>query len=497
LANEEKIDDPKEEATYEEDPSQFVDEDWNSDSEGKDSIVQVDKSSDDLRAMIQIFPPIGNGKHITDGMIHRALEQTNIKHGLDKAAISKAAKDRDYLKPIQIAKGTPPVDGQDAQLIFHYNKYRNEQDRSISNLNKVDYKELGNVINVHTDDILLEKIPATIGIEGQSVTGKLIRQNKGKDLRIRGSKGVRTSEDNLRFYSEVEGQVIFRNSEVRVESIYETESVGAKTGNIRFIGSVVISSIVEDGYTVEAEGDIRIGGEVGASTIKARGDITIGGGVLGGNRAVIDSDEGNIYCKFIQDAKINAGQDIFIEEYLRNSYVRSGNLVELTTDNKERGFITGGKTFAVKKIVCNNVGNEAEIRTELSAGVDGKLLAEIAELRKTFDHSVPELVNTTKVLLQLQKIRVANKVLDKKHKALLMTMLRKLLTIRNDNTILLENFQDMLIRGQSDGKASIRVKNTCHRDVRISVGGIQYSNQEKRNNVLFRNKDGTVRPIML
>jgi hypothetical protein len=98
---------------------------------GKDAEVGVEKSTDELRATIQIFPPVGKGSHVTKEIIHDALKTTKISYGIDEAAIEKAVENQEYLKPIQVALGTPPVDGQDAQIIYHYNRHRKEQDRSL------------------------------------------------------------------------------------------------------------------------------------------------------------------------------------------------------------------------------------------------------------------------------------------------------------------------------------------------------------------------------
>jgi uncharacterized protein (DUF342 family) len=464
---------------------------------GKDAEVGVEKSTDELRATIQIFPLVGKGSYVIKEIIYDALKTTKISYGIDEAAIEKAVENQEYLKPIQVALGTPPVDGQDAQIIYHYNRHRKEQDRSLQNIKRIDYKELNMIINVKEDDLLIEKIPATIGSEGKSVTGKVLRQTKGKDMKIRGSKGVRPSDDGLRYYAEIDGQVIFRNSEIKVEPIFETEVVDAKTGNVRFIGTVVVKSIVEDGYTIEASGDIRIGGAVGRSTIRATGDITIGGGVLGAGRCLVHSEQGNVYCKFVQDAEIIAGGDIFIEEYCKNSRLRAGGKVELTSDKPDRGFIMGGQTFAIEKIICNNVGSDVELHTELTAGVDGKMIEETARIRKDFEKNLQKIDNASKALRQLQRMRRKNKGLDKKRQSLWVGLLKTLIELRIKNTQDLEQFHDFLIRNRSEGKASVRVKQECHPDVLFIINGLQFETTTNFQNVMIKIKDGELQPLQM
>ena len=464
---------------------------------GKDAEVLVEKTNEELRATIQIFPHVGDGQEVTVDMVKAALEKAKVSFGVDEDAITQTVEDHIYMKPVQVARGIPATDGQDAQIVYHYSKHIQKQDRSVTNLDRIDYKEMNAIINVRAEDLLIEKIPATMGSEGQAVTGRVIRQNKGKDLKLRSRNGVKLSEDGLRFYAEIDGQVTFRNNEVKVEPVYEAEAVDATTGNVRFIGSVIIKTIVEDGYVIESSGDVKIAGSVGAANIVSESDITIAGGVLGGGNCRIESKNGTVYCKFIQDAVVIAKSNIIVEEYVKNSKLQSGGNIEVLSENMERGFIIGGKTSAVDKIECNNIGSPAGIRTEIQAGFDGRMLDQMIATQKEFYDNGKRISELSKLLQKIQAIRHAGSALDEKKKELFLNLLKALIQTRLDNYKQLEVYHESLLQLRADTSAKVRVKNQCYPNVSIFLNGAHLENHKQVSNVLFKNKDGLVQQNLM
>jgi len=459
-----------------------------------DAEVTVERSSDNLRALLRIFPPVGKGRHVTADMIHKGLEKHKITFGIDQNAIDSAVKNQEYMKLVQVAIGKKPVDGKNSQLIYHYKNKAKTQDKSIENLGQIDYKEQQKIFNIKSGELLLEKIPATEGTIGKSVTGKNIYPVKGKDFRIRAAKGVSVDSDRLKFSATTDGQVIFRNSQLKVDPVFRTEKVDSKTGNIHFVGSVIVQSMVEDGFTVEADGDIRIGGTVGASTVIATGNITIGNGILGDGQAKIISKKGNIYCKFIQAANVSAGKNIYIEEYCKNSVVKSFGKLEITSNNPKRGFIIGGKAYAVNEITCNNAGCDLEIPTELIVGVDGEAQEKMEKIKTGILANIPKCEKVAKMVLQLQKIRKNNGSFGSKRARLMQDMAKLLTNIRLDSSISIEEYFESLGKNRFEENSFIRVKSGCYPQVDISINGISHQNEKKETNLIYKMIDGVVVP---
>lgn len=363
--------------------------------------VAIERLQNDMRVTVQVIPPMGSGEHVFKEMLLKVLKDKKITYGIDEEMLDAIVQEKRYMQVITVARGKEPIDGRDASLIFHYQKFIVKQDTSPDSLVRVDYKELGRIINVKADTLLLEKIPPTEGEAGVTVLNKKIRQVKGKDLRIRAGKGVQADESGLCWYSQIDGCVVFRNDQVSVENLIQLEDINSETGNIRFNGSVIVKGIVEDGFKVIATADIRILGSVGASVIKATGDVYIAGGVFGKTQAVIESEEGSVSLRFVQDARVRAAKHIVVDEYSRNSHLRAGKTIHIINENPNRGQILSGSASAVEEIHCNNIGGEMEIATRVMVGVSKEDLDRIAELELRIEKRLINLDNLRKSLYLL------------------------------------------------------------------------------------------------
>ena len=69
----------------------------------------------------------------------------------------------------------------------------------------------------------------------------------------------------------------------------EIDGVNIKSGNVTFLGTVIVNGNVEDGYNVKASGNIEVNGAVGASRLESDGDIIVSQGIVG-------RDECDIWC---------------------------------------------------------------------------------------------------------------------------------------------------------------------------------------------------------
>ena len=72
----------------------------------------------------------------------------------------------------------------------------------------------------------------------------------------------------------INGQVVLKNNKISIEPIYIVPGdVSLETGNIVFLGSVIVQGSVHDNFVVKAAGNIDIKGTVQKAFIEAEGDI--------------------------------------------------------------------------------------------------------------------------------------------------------------------------------------------------------------------------------
>lgn len=434
------------------------------------AVVLITRAAGDMRATIQVTPPVGAGTPVNEDLIRKALNERKVTFGIDEEKLQQIIDEQIYVQTLTIAEGEPPENGSDAQLIYHFDKLVERQDYSLDNLGQVDWKELGNIINTTPDVLLLEKIPPTEGKPGTTVTGKRVRQTKGRDLRIRAGKGVRVDESGLKWFSEIAGHVIFRNDQISVENIIEFEDVNTSTGNVHFNGTVIVKGIVEDGFTVDSTADIRIQGNVGASKLMAKGDIAIVGGVFGKKQALIQTDEGTIYSRFTQDAKLLSGADIVIDEYARNSELKARSAIRILNENPDRGCIIGGSASALEEVNVNNVGNEMELHTRVAVGISKEEIERTSTLEANVKKSLENLDNLRKSMFILHREKVRNRgQLDRRKKELYERFLAMLDRLRVNNLSDINELLRLYLNAYGQKKSYLHVNKVIYPNVEVNV----------------------------
>ncbi|MCB1153801.1 DUF342 domain-containing protein [bacterium] len=380
----------------------------------RDAKVIMEVSPDGLRATIHVTPPVGQRSDITEDQIRQSLRHKGIVFGVKDDVIKRIASEKLYMKPLEVAVGQTPVDGEHARIILQYLADHRMQDRSLDNLKSVDLRELDKIVNTKAGNILVQKIPCTYGRPGTSVTGKNLRQKPGQDIRLRVGKGVKFDPVEHVYVAQRNGHVIFRNDRISVEDVFETQDVNPRTGNIRVNGTVIVHGLVNDGYTVEASGEVHIAGSVGAVTIKAGGNVIINGGICGAGACTIESTGGSVAAKFAQDATITAGSSIILEDYAKDCVLQAGEVIRVVNETRGNGFIVGGKAVALNEIQADQLGTEMEIGTEICVGIDPATLRVIEANEATLRMNQEKFEKLVRSLTFLQRARRAEGNLGEK-----------------------------------------------------------------------------------
>jgi uncharacterized protein (DUF342 family) len=457
-----------------------------------DAEVVVEKTTDELRATVQVFPPAGNGRSATRQLILDALAAKGVTFGIRSDEIDRLLAENIHYQPITVAEGVTPVHGEDAKIVYHYSKNQAvglQEDEH----GKIDFREMNRIINAKAGDLLVEKVPPVEGKPGTTVFGKAIPQTKGKDVRVRAGKDVRIAEDGRKFFAVHDGQVIFRNYVISIESMFSVEDVDASVGNIRFLGAVQIRGNVTDNYEVRASEGIFVGGSVGAATLEAGGDVVIAGGAF---QSKVTAG-GAIRCKFAQEAALSARGEIAVEEYLKNCQTRSHERVVVASSNGAHGAVIGGITTARKEITATNLGSEAEVKTEVRVGLDPDATDKLHALQADVEKSVQQFQDAVKNLQLLQKIKEQAGQLDAKKTDLLKKLLQNGREIRD---AIPTKVGDLLAMGQAtqvEEKGKVNVTNHTFPNVTVAVNGMPYVNKTLKTNCSYVLLDGDVTLINL
>ena len=328
--------------------------------------VSVELSEDELRAYVtlNIREEELSGMHRSDLFteILRKLNEKGITYGIKNDVILN--KMEGNVKTL-VAEGTAPVNGKDADIRMYELKEIKPEAKEDGN---VDHYELNLINRVSVGDWLGERIEPEEGISGRTVKGSIICPVKGKDLPLSYDKKTVKEvhkNDKTVLYALINGAVHFEGDRISVSNHLEMQgNIDFRTGNIDFDGYLTIKGTIEDGFSVSAQKDIEILGDIGVGGVKditsKEGSIYIKSGIAGHNKAVIRSKK-NIYTKFVSDTTINCEGSVHIGFYCLNSNIRAKEVIL----DSSRGQIIGGNIEAQIRVVSSTIGSVGEKRTNI------------------------------------------------------------------------------------------------------------------------------------
>ena len=307
-----------------------------------------------------------------------------------------------YGRPVLAAEGTKAHDGADAHVVYNF-KGQREAVTLKEKDGRVDFKDISRVENVVAGQLLARKVPAEPGQPGQTVTGKLIPAEKGKDCELSVGKNVKLSEDGLSALAEINGQVLLLGGKINVEPIYTIPGdVNLRTGNILFLGTVIVRGNVEDGFSVKAAGNIEVFGSVGKCLIDAEGDIVVHQGIAAKTEGKVRCGK-SLYSKFIEHAHVDAGEYVVVTDGIVHSYVDANKMILC---QGKRAQIVGGHLRASEEINSKILGSVAGTETLLEVGYDPRSkerLVQLEEARRGVEKSMEEVELNIKTLETLQR----------------------------------------------------------------------------------------------
>lgn len=329
-------------------------------------IVTVTISKDKMQATVNLNcsqVELREKQEFFIGEILRLLLEQKVTEGIKMDLLQgELEPQKEYI----IAKGIAPIDGEDARIEYFA---PTERRPTIRTDGKADFYDMNFIDEIRKGAWLGEKIPATDGSPGKTVTGELVVQKKGRDMKLlydRRTVAEVVEGEKIVLRALTDGVLTFKDGKIAVGSHLMIDGdVGVETGNIDFDGSVTIKGIVQPGYSVKATKDVSILGELGLSKVKmvtsVSGDIFIKGGVFGQGESTIKAGK-NIFIKHANNCILLAKGDIHIGYYSIGSYLKGRNIFADEKNSK----IIGGKIEAKGKIVASIIGNRMERKTWVS-----------------------------------------------------------------------------------------------------------------------------------
>ncbi len=390
-----------------------------------------------------------------------------------------------------IARGKPAVPGEDARIrtrvrpavICSSTTKKDKKD-------KVDFRELGKIVNVPSGQLLIEKIPFTSGSPGKDVFGEEISVKAGKDIKIKCGKGVDLSSDGLQVTSTLEGKFVMEGGRPAVlEEHVVNGNVDMSVGNIVFCGkSLVVTGEVMPGFKLKCKGDISIKGGVNSAAVISGGKLEIQGGLIGETSDI--KVKGDARIDFMENIGSFETRGILtVTDFIVQGNVKAaGDMIAL----EGKAAIIGGTYVLGGSMHVRDLGSDAEVVTEITVGLNPDLEARKKKLeaeKEIWPPKMNELLKNIGVLNDMKKNEGADFPDEKKE---LLQKLNKMMpeVMEKTNELTEQEAQldeDML---KAAGE-SIFVYGTLYPGVYVKIGNAQRVITDEENSVVIELQKST------
>ena len=457
-----------------------------------DSVARVEISENEMHAHIIVTNPGEGGCDISYESYYSILKNNRVVHGIKEEFLKNFVDQPIYNDRIEIAEASKPHDGKNAYIQYNFETEQSRARLRESVDGRVNFKELNIIQNVVEKQVLAKKIPPEHGIDGKTVTGKTLPAKNGVDIKLPVGTNVHVAEDNETILSDLSGQVVIVNGLINVEPVLTIEGdVNLKTGNIIFLGTVVVTGNVEDGFSVKAAGNIDIRGTVAKSELDAEGDIIIYQGINGKGGGHINAGK-SLWARFIQNANIETGDMVFASDGIINSRVVAFNRIIC---QGKRAHIMGGRLSAREEINAKVLGNPTSgTETICEVGFDPKRKEELDSLQETkflMEKQIDEVKLNIQTLVNQKKHK---KVLSEDKEEYLLELLEKrdnLLTEFKKNQEEIQKIQEYLATLKYKGRISASSK--VYPGVKIVIRDAKDEVRVEHKAVTFTLENGLIR----
>ena len=370
------------------------------------STAVIDVVEAEMKAQISITEPGIGGSDITLEGYKNFLQRSGVVYGIHEDVILSLVDKPLYKERIVVAEGLKPHNGKDSHVLYNFETDQSKVTLKEGRDGRIDFKELNIINNVVEGQPLARKMPPEDGVDGKTVTGKVLPAKKGKDAPLPLGRNVHVGEDGVTIIADMNGQVLLSGGKINVEPIYNVEGdVDLKTGNIVFLGTVIISGNVSDGFSVKAAGNIEVNGSVGKATLDADGDIIVHQGIVGKSSGVVKAGR-SIWARFIENAKVESGNMVVASDGIINSHV---DAVKRIVCRGKRAHIVGGRLRSSEEINAKILGSPSSgTETICEVGLNPQkklrlesLIAKGSDLQKQLDEAQLNL----QMLINLKKQR--------------------------------------------------------------------------------------------
>jgi hypothetical protein len=410
------------------------------------------------------------------------LAQAGVVHGVKKDQLGQIIANVPLNKRQEVARGLPPEKGKDAEFEIMFDT-KVDKSPVVGPDGLIDYKNLNLIRNAKAGQQLARKIPALRGQPGMTVTGADVDGLLGKDRPLPKGKNTNASEEDPNVLVATEsGAIMSSNGIISIEKVYKlNKDVDISTGNLSHAGNLQITGGVKAGFIVKAEGNIEISKNVEDAEVISNASIVISGGFIGSGNGYLKAKD-DVYVKFVENGRIEAGNDINIGGVALNSQIEAGNAICL---KGKKAVILGGQATALNMIETDSIGSDLETKTIVKVGYSPTILKEYQQLDSEIKRLKSDFERIKQALYSLVRLEMDDKLSEAQ-----LESLTRLKSCRNEIPLQLETMEnakkELLTKLGENKNAKIVVKGTAYHGSIIQIGALKREIVNEISNCTFR-----------
>lgn len=336
--------------------------------------IAISVSADEMEAYIQVQ------ENLCRADIEQVLQEQGIVKGIDQEKIDSITENKSVGQFVLIASGKRPCKGKDGWYEYFFDtdihrapKILADGSADYHNIKWFEYIESGSKIAYYHG--------AEDGIDGYTVTGKVLPASKGREMSILSGKGVVLLPDQRTYVAGISGRIELHDYRIEITRLFVLDELTLVTGNLEYDGSVYVKGNIGAGAVIKATEDIVVDGFVEGAVIECGGNVLLRQGANASGNGYIRAGKSAI-GKFFEAVQVYASENIQADYFLNcnlfaeNMIIASGKIAA----------IMGGMAYAALGFRIFDAGNRAGIITHLKMGISDHM----QEKQRDLDNKMKE-----------------------------------------------------------------------------------------------------------
>ncbi len=329
------------------------------------ALIRVEIRPDRMCAWLVIEPGVQR-EMITPAFRKTLLEQAGIKPTaeLDAAVEQALAVPPEPGRTVRavIAKGVEPVPGTDGRIEWLIDQPGTKADDQNDDEGRVNFYECTSFISVSPGQTLGQIHKSTPGKSGYDVLGTALPARDGHECHLKHDDSITIRSDG-QIVANRAGVLSRSRGKASIQQLLHIErNVDFHTGNLDFVGDIVINRDVRDRFEVKATGNVVISGIIEAAKLTCGGDLQVRGGFAGRDIGLAKVG-GDMTARYLREVNVHVAGDLAVEREIINAYVDARGSVLA-----DHAVILGGELCVAGALTCRNLGSEAGVRTVIRIG---------------------------------------------------------------------------------------------------------------------------------